>query len=75
MDTAWTIITIIGSTVVATGSVLGIYFNHKSKNENRIKELEIKVGHHEKFISILEKKALKALDHEFKDKETLKKPE
>ena len=68
MDTMWTIITIIGSTVVASGTVMGIYYSHKSKAENRISELETKIKHHEKFISILEKKALNALEEEFQKK-------
>ena len=65
METTWTLITIIASTVVATATVLRIYFSHKHKAEERIKELENKVEHHEKFIEILEKKALQALDDEF----------
>ena len=62
---SWTIITIIASTIVATGTVLGIYYTHKHKTDDRLKELESKISHHEKFIEILEKKALKALDDEF----------
>ncbi|WP_028873224.1 hypothetical protein [Psychroserpens burtonensis] len=65
METSWTLITIIASTIVATGTVLGIYYTHKHKIEERVKELENKVQHHEKFIEILEKKALQALDDEF----------
>ena len=65
METTWTLITIIASTIVATGTVLGIYYTHKNKTENRIKDLEDKVKHHEKFIGILEKKALKTLEEEF----------
>ncbi|MFP2995113.1 hypothetical protein ABN763_04350 [Spongiivirga sp. MCCC 1A20706] len=65
MEGTWTLITIIASTVVATGTVLGIYYTHKRKAEERIKDLETKISHHEKFIEILEKKALKALDDEF----------
>jgi len=65
MEGTWTLITIIASTIVATGTVLGIYYSHKHKTDERIKELEGKISHHEKFIEILEKKALKALDDEF----------
>lgn len=65
METTWTLITIIASTVVATATVLGIYYTHKNKTEERLKELENKVQHHEKFIEILEGKALQALDDEF----------
>lgn len=65
MEGTWTLITIIASTVVATGTVLGVYYTHKHKTEERIKDLETKISHHEKFIEILEKKALKALDDEF----------
>ena len=65
MEGAWTLITIIASTIVATGTVLGIYFSHKHKTDDRIKELEGKISHHEKFIGILEKKALNALEEEF----------
>lgn len=65
MEGFWTIITIIGSTIVATGTVLGIYYSHRSKINDRIKDLESKVEHHQKFISILEKKALAALEEEF----------
>lgn len=65
METTWTLITIIASTIVATGTVLGIYYSHKHKTDERIKDLESKIKHHEKFIGILEKKALKALDDEF----------
>lgn len=65
MEANWTLITIIASTIVATGSVLGIYYTHKHKIEERLKELENKTQHHEKFIKILEKKAMQALDDEF----------
>lgn len=65
MNTVWTIITIISSTVVATVTVIGIYYSHRSKILERLKDLEKKMEHHEKFIGILEKKALDALEEEF----------
>ena len=65
MDATWTLISIIASTVVATATVFGIYFSHKRTLENRIKELESKVQNHEKFVQILEKRALSALEEEF----------
>lgn len=65
MEPIWTIVTIIASSAGATGLVLGIYFNHKGKTEERVKTLEEKIQHHEKFITILEKKALKAMEDEF----------
>jgi hypothetical protein len=68
MEAGWTLITIISSTIVATSAVLGIYYSHKNKADERLKELESKISHHEKFIEILEKKALKALDNEFNSK-------
>jgi hypothetical protein len=68
MEAGWTLITIISSTIVATSTVLGIYYSHKNKADERLKELESKISHHEKFIEILEKKALKALDNEFNSK-------
>lgn len=68
MEASWTLITIIAPTIVATGTVLGIYYTHKHKADERLKELESKISHHEKFIQILEKKALKALDDEFNSK-------
>lgn len=68
MDTTWTIITIIASTVVATATVLGVYFTHKSNFENKLKELEGKVDNHDKFVNILEKRALTALEEEFNNK-------
>jgi hypothetical protein len=68
MEAGWTLITIITSTILATGTVLGIYYSHKHKADERLKELESKISHHEKFIEILEKKALKALDNEFNSK-------
>jgi hypothetical protein len=64
MNDIWTIITIIGTVVVATGTVVGIYYNNNSKITNRLKELESKVLHHEKFIQIPEKRALDALEGE-----------
>ena len=65
MDKNWTLITIISSTVVATSTVLGIYFAHKRTLEDKIKDLESKVENHDKFVKILEKRALAALEEEF----------
>ncbi len=65
MEGFWIIITIIGSTIAATGTVLGIYYSHRSKINDRIKDLESKIEHHQKFINILEKKAFASLDEEF----------
>lgn len=65
MEPAWTLITIIASIAVATGTVIGIYYSHKNTTDDRIKELENKINHHDKFIKIIENKALKVLDEEF----------
>lgn len=69
MNTVWTLVTIIASVAAATGTVIGIYYNHKNKLEDRIKDLENQARHHDKFIEILENKALKALDEQFNQKE------
>jgi len=68
MNAVWTIVTIIGSTCVATATILGVYNSHKRALEEKIKDLETKVNHHSKFVEILEKKALSALDEEFNNK-------
>lgn len=65
MEPIWTVVTIIGSTIVATATVLTIYWGHKRALENRIKDLETKVDNHEKFVKILENRALKAIEEEF----------
>jgi hypothetical protein len=65
MDAVWKIITIIGSVVITTSTVLRIYYSHKRSLENRIKDIESKVQNHEKFVQILEKRALSALEEEF----------
>ena len=65
MEAVWTVVTIIGSTAVATGTILTIYSSHKRSIENRIKELETKVENHGKFVNILENRALKAIEEEF----------
>lgn len=72
MDATWTLITIIASTVIATATVLSIYFSHKKGLEDKIKELETKVQNHEKFVQILEKRALSALEEEFNNSDKTK---
>lgn len=72
MNETWIIITIIASTIATTSAILGVYYSHKRALENRIKDLENKVQKHEKFVEILEKRALSALEEEFNNSSKLK---
>lgn len=64
----WLILTIIASAVVATATVLGIYYSHKHNVERRISDLENKTDHHDKFVKILENRALQVIEEEFEGK-------
>ena len=56
---------VIVGIVICTGTVTSVYFSHKSKSDHRIKELEDKVKHHEKFIKILEMSAMQEIEKQF----------
>lgn len=60
---------IIVTIVLATGTIISIYFSHKSKSDQKLKELEDRVKHHEKFIKILEESALREIEKQFNNKQ------
>jgi hypothetical protein len=66
LDPTTAIVTIALPCTGAAVTAVVFYFRDKSKTDSKIKSLEQKVEHHEKFIKILERNSLKALEAELK---------
>lgn len=62
MDQTWKILSYIGTVVGITAAILAVYYTHKRNMENRIREIETKLEHHEKYIKLMENKGLTMLE-------------